>query len=67
LDGAADADRDKTVTVSELISYMAEQIPKATNDKQHLQNFGALANEVPLSFVDKPGPSDWKAFAPGPK
>jgi uncharacterized caspase-like protein len=64
LDGAADSDRDKTVTMSELIAYMTQQIPKATDNKQHVQSFGAFDNEVPLSFLDRPGP---KAFAPGPK
>jgi Flp pilus assembly protein TadD len=55
LDGAADADKDKTVTVSELIDYLTENIRKATDNKQHLQNFGSFDNEVPLSCVDKPG------------
>lgn len=67
LDGAADSDKDKTVTVSELIAHVRDQLRLATDNKQHLQNFGAFDNDIPLSFVDKPGPSDWKAFSPGPK
>lgn len=55
LDGAADADKDKTVTVSELIDYLTENIRKATDQKQHLQYFGAFDNEVPLAFPDKAG------------
>jgi len=55
LDGAADADKDKTVTVSELIDYVQVQVRTATENKQHLQNFGAFDNEVPLAFVDKSG------------
>ena len=55
LDGEADADKDKTVTVSELIDYVGEHVRKATDNKQHLQNFGAFDNEVPLAFVDKAG------------
>jgi len=67
LSGAADADKDSAVTVSELISFVSDQLRQATNDKQHLLTFGAFENEVPLSFVDKAGPADWRAFSPGPK
>ena len=55
LDGAADTDKDNTVTVSELIDYVGEQVRKATENKQHLTTFGQFENEVPLAFVDKKG------------
>lgn len=67
LSGAADSDRDNVVSVSELIGYMAVQLPKATDNKQHLREFGNFDNNPPLSYVDKPGPADWKAFSAGPK
>jgi uncharacterized caspase-like protein len=57
LDGAADADGDKRVTVAELIAYVSEQLRKATDNKQHLLNFGSFDNDVPLSYLDKPGPA----------
>lgn len=55
LTGAADADKDKTVTVSELIDYLNEQVRKATTNQQHFTNFGSFENDVPLAFPDKPG------------
>lgn len=55
LDGAADADKNNFVTVPELVDYVSEQLLKATDNRQHLQNFGAFDKEVTLSYVDKPG------------
>lgn len=67
LDGAADADRDNIVNVTELVRYAGDQLSKATAGKQHLREFGNFDGDVPLAFINKPGPADWKAFAPGPK
>lgn len=53
--GEADADGDKVVTASELIDYVSEQVPRATNNKQHPREFGIYDNTLRLSEVDKPG------------
>ncbi len=55
MDGAADADKDKTVTVTELIQYVQDQVPKATSNEQHPREFGSFDRDVPLAFVDKAG------------
>lgn len=55
LEGAADKDKDNIVSVSELIGFMTDQVPKNTNDQQHIREFGNFDNDVPLSYVDKPG------------
>ncbi len=67
LDGAADADKDSIVTVNELVRYASDQLGKATSGKQQLREFGNFDGDVPLAYVNKPGPADWKAFSPGPK
>ncbi len=56
LGGDADDDKDKRVTVQELIDYLNANLPKATGGKQHIQSFGTLEGEVPMSFVDKAAP-----------
>lgn len=53
LNGAADADRDQIVGVSELIRYLTDQIPRGTDNQQHIREFGNFDNEVPVSFPAK--------------
>ncbi len=55
LNGEADADKDGTVTVGELIRYLRDKVALATKDKQTPQEFGDFENTLPMSFVDKPG------------
>jgi tetratricopeptide (TPR) repeat protein len=55
LNGEADADKDGTVTVGELIRYLRDKVAQATKDKQTPQEFGEFENTLPMSFVDKPG------------
>ncbi len=55
MEGAADADGDKVVTASELIDYVSDQVPDATDNKQHPREFGIYDNGMRLSEVDKPG------------
>jgi protein O-mannosyl-transferase len=55
LEGAADADGNKTVTASELIDYVSKQVPNATNSKQHPREFGVYDNSMRLAEIDKPG------------
>jgi Flp pilus assembly protein TadD len=55
LDGAADTDKDGTVTAGELIKYLRDQVAKATSDKQNPQEFGEFDPGLPMAFADKPG------------
>ncbi len=55
MEGAADADGNKTVTASELIDYVSKQVPNATNSKQHPREFGVYDNGMRLAETDKPG------------
>jgi tetratricopeptide (TPR) repeat protein len=55
LNGEADADKDGTVTVGELIRYLRDKVAQATKDKQTPQEFGEFENTLPMSFTDKPG------------
>ncbi len=55
LNGEADADKDNTVTVGELIRYLRDKVAQATKDKQTPQEFGEFENTLPMSFPDKPG------------
>jgi tetratricopeptide (TPR) repeat protein len=55
MDGAADADGNKIVTASELIDYVSEQVPNATNSKQHPREFGIYDNMMRLAETDKTG------------
>ena len=55
LQGAADANKDSAVDAAELIQYVAEQVPLATDNKQHPREFGAYENAMRMSEVSKPG------------
>jgi tetratricopeptide (TPR) repeat protein len=55
LNGEADADKDKSVTFTELLDYMNANLPKATGGQQHVREFGNPNYEAPLAFPDKPG------------
>lgn len=63
LTGAADADKDETVTAAEIVSYLQTSVEDATERQQHIRDFGNFEPETPLSFVDKPAPKDWKIEA----
>lgn len=55
LEGAADENKDGVVDASELIQYVSNQVPMATNNKQHPREFGTYDNMMRLSDVKKPG------------
>jgi tetratricopeptide (TPR) repeat protein len=55
MEGAADTDGNKIVTASELIDYVSQQVPDATNSKQHPREFGIYDNTMKLSETDKSG------------
>jgi tetratricopeptide (TPR) repeat protein len=55
LEGAADANKDGVVDANELIEYVSNQVPPATNNKQHPREFGTYDNSMKLSDVHKPG------------
>ena len=55
LQGAADKNKDSAVDASELIEYVAAQVPQATDNKQHPREFGAYENAMRMSELSKPG------------
>jgi tetratricopeptide (TPR) repeat protein len=55
LGGAADANHDGVVDASELIQYVSNQVPMATNNKQHPREFGTYDNMMRLSDIQKAG------------
>lgn len=55
LEGAADANHDGIVDADELIKYVSDQVPMATDNKQHPREFGNYDNTMRLSDVKKPG------------
>ena len=55
LGGAADANKDGAVDADELIRYVINQVPAATNNKQHPREFGTYDNAMRLSDLAKPG------------
>ncbi len=55
LEGDADTDKDGSVDASELISYVSEQVPKNTSNKQHPREFGTYDNSLKLSDLSKTG------------
>jgi protein O-mannosyl-transferase len=55
LEGAADENHDGVVEADELIKYVSNQVPMATNNKQHPREFGTYDNMMRLSDVKKPG------------
>ena len=56
--GEADTDGDETVTATEIVDYVDEQVEVATERQQHIRDFGTFEPDTPISFVDKPGPPD---------
>src|SRR5579862_614166 len=55
LEGAADENKDGVVDANELIQYVSNQVPPATNNKQHPREFGTYDNSMKLSDIRKPG------------
>jgi len=49
LTGAADTDRDGSVSAGELIDYVSAQVPKLTGNRQHPRDFGNMENTTRLS------------------
>ena len=49
LNGAADTDRDGSVSAGELIDYVSAQVPKLTGNRQHPRDFGNMENTTRLS------------------
>src|SRR4029077_282950 len=46
MEGAADANKDGAVDADELIRYVVNQVPAATNNKQHPREFGTYDNAM---------------------
>ena len=55
LEGAADQNNDGVVDANELIKYVNDNVPMATDNKQHPREFGTYDNTLRLSDVKKPG------------
>jgi uncharacterized caspase-like protein len=55
LQGDADQNKDGVVDASELIKYVSDNVPMATDNKQHPREFGTYDNMMRLSDVKKPG------------
>jgi len=55
LEGAADQNNDGVVDANELIKYVNDSVPMATDNKQHPREFGTYDNSLRLSDVKKPG------------
>ena len=55
LAGAADRNKDGTVTIRELIRYVTDSVADATDDKQHPKDFGTFENTTKLADLSKPG------------
>ena len=55
LEGAADENKDGMVDATELIKYVNDSVPMATDNKQHPREFGTYDNTMRLSDVKKPG------------
>jgi tetratricopeptide (TPR) repeat protein len=55
LEGAADENHDGMVDANELIKYVNDNVPMATDNKQHPREFGTYDNTMRLSDVKKPG------------
>jgi len=55
LEGAADQNNDGIVDANELIKYVNDSVPMATDNKQHPREFGTYDNSLRLSDIKKPG------------
>lgn len=55
LNGEADKNGDKIVTVNEMIDYVQTKVKETTRDKQHSREFGTMDNAVVLSDANKAG------------
>ena len=55
LEGLADHNDDRSIDESELISYVRENVPNLTANKQHPRDFGNPQNATKLSDLSKPG------------
>jgi tetratricopeptide (TPR) repeat protein len=55
LEGAADENKDGVVDADELIKYVSDEVPMATDNKQHPREFGSYDNMMRLSDTRKPG------------
>ena len=55
LGGDADQNHDGSVDANELIKYVNDSVPMATDNKQHPREFGTYDNSMRLSDVKKPG------------
>jgi tetratricopeptide (TPR) repeat protein len=55
LNGAADANRDQTVGVGELIEHVREKVIQATNNRQHPRDLGSMDHTVTVSELRREG------------
>jgi hypothetical protein len=51
LRGAADTDRDGTITVEEAYRYVSEKVPRATGQEQHPVKKGSVEGSLVLGIV----------------
>jgi len=51
LRGAADMDRDGTITVEEVYRYVSEKVPRATGQEQHPVKKGSVEGSLVLSIA----------------
>jgi uncharacterized caspase-like protein len=51
LRGAADMDRDGTITVDEAYRYVSERVPRATGQEQHPVKKGSVEGNLVLGIV----------------
>ncbi|HEY1756515.1 MAG TPA: tetratricopeptide repeat protein [Bryobacteraceae bacterium] len=55
LEGAADYNKDGAVDADELIKYVSEMVPEATQNKQHPREFGTYEDSMKISDLSKTG------------
>lgn len=55
LEGLADRNDDRAVDAGEISTYVRENVPKITTNKEHPRDFGNLAGETKLSDLSKQG------------
>lgn len=55
LQGLGDHNDDRFVDAGELTTYVRDNVPKITNNKEHPRDFGNLAGETRLSDLSKQG------------
>jgi len=55
LNGAADADKDGSVTSGEIIDFVTKDVSKLTSNRQHPRDFGTMDSGLKLADLSKTG------------